>query len=73
MSRFREEIDSEWKQAFERARQIRKAYEDAMGTPHLNCSHVLNHVIAPLMARYIDGQRTPELFDELRALRGAWE
>jgi len=62
------EINLDWAAALERLNEKLEQYTALIGKPSVNPYFAIEHVIGPLKERYLKGERTQELYDEIMAL-----
>ncbi len=55
----------DWESAKQHFDEVRTTYQELEGTPGVNTTMALRLTFDPLAARYDDGERSRELYDEL--------
>lgn len=60
--------EGEWKSAKEHFDHVRQAYQDMEGRRGVNTTLALRACFDPLARRFNQGERTPELYDEMRSV-----
>ncbi len=55
----------DWELALQHFREVREQYTKLVGVPGTNSQLALQAVFRPLMTRFLNGERSPELFREM--------